>query len=158
MRRLLCLLIAFALATLPFASIPAAVHASAGHGIEHGMMNSMPASPPTRPDGRQFSAAGHQHHHHEMAAGDDRAVAVLPDMSQHMEGGLAVADVDADHACPMCGPDCHCVGLCATACHPAAMVADAVGVVRASSSLSPPGLAVAPKSWLTRPWPPPPRA
>lgn len=139
MRRLLTLLMAIALVMLPMGGMAARAHAAARAGdlpCHHQAVDQDHTS-------RAVAAGSHADHHHHTAAPVEHA-----DVSRA-----------AVPPCPHCGPDCHCLTACATACG-TPVNAEATGLLRldAAAGKVSPADETAPPAWQTRPWPPPPRA
>lgn len=159
MRRVVSLLLAFALLWLPIVASAATAHGrhSAAANVDSLKLDRPvdEASPcphaaratPTATAGHQggLPTAGHDHHAvSDMGHG--------PHSARHETGN--------DAPCPYCGvAGCSCAGLCATACHGVLLGESAVvAEFHATSQVLRPATADALTSWLTRPRPPPPRA
>lgn len=147
MRRLSSVLVAIALAVLPFGG-------TAGRAMANAHAQPMPC-------------------HHAAEAGQATAVASPLHGGHHHQGdmtGHGAAEAGMHHhgqanpvsepePCPHCGPQCHCLAPCTAAC--GALTTDSAGAILAreiEASVVAPGEAAVPRSWTLRPWPPPPRA
>lgn len=179
MRLLLNLLVSIAVALLPLGSMASAAHAavhepalSCHHGARSGPAGHAAHAHVTADAGAAGGeiASGSEHHHHVLAE-QDAAVAivlssngVLSSSAQPMPAAAAPSDEraapkPAPAHCPHCGPVCHCIGICGTACgEPMTGGADLLAARESATDTLSPAVAAVPRSWSSKPWPPPPRA
>ena len=155
MRRLLTLLMAIALVMLPMGGMAARAHAAARAGDLPCHHQAVDVGHAVRSQHQAHTHAGHAHTSRAVAAGSHA------DHHHHTAAPVEHADVSraAVPPCPHCGPDCHCLTACATACG-TPVNAEATGLLRldAAAGKVSPADETAPPAWQTRPWPPPPRA